>query len=326
LREANFCARSGWDVDVIVVDNSGTYQPLVHDPHGRVRVIKPRSNLGYAGGIALGTAALSKADYYLLINNDVEVLEGSLCRLLEAHLSLPNIGALQPLVLNYDGSCCDSIGSAASPLLNGYGYHDNWLGNVRIAGAGELRALEIFGVEGMAIFISNANWRRYRWDPEFFMFNEDGLLNLRLRLAGLSNYVVLGAKVRHLRGASAEGHGLKRDPIFPSFYTMRNRLLSMLYVYSAPELLIYLPLSITFELVKSIYLSARSRSTLHAYYSVMALWHLLKGGSRIRALRRLMTTMPRRNSISSLVRSGYMISAARGLAEILRDLLKGEPI
>lgn len=324
LREVSHCARSGQNVEIVVVDNSGTYRRPVADSRGRLRIIRPRSNLGYAGGIALGTTALRDADYYFLLNNDVEVLRGTICALLRAHEYLPNVGALQPLVLNQDGSCCDSIGSTASPFLYGYGYYDSWLGRIRSVSVGELKALEVFGVDGMAIFVSGANWRRYGWDPEFFMFNEDGLLTLRLKLAGLSNYVVLDAKVKHLRGASAEGRGLKRNPIFPSYYITRNRWLSMLYLYSASELLEYLPLSVLFELAKSIYLSAHLKRPLHSYYSIMALWYILKEGHRIRRLRRSMVAR-RKVTVQELVRSGGMIPAGKGIGKIVHDLISGGP-
>jgi UDP:flavonoid glycosyltransferase YjiC (YdhE family)/SAM-dependent methyltransferase len=60
-------------VDVVVVDNSGQYEPF-----GTERVLRPGANLGWAGGCNLGLATLEDQAYdaYVLLNGDTRLSRG----------------------------------------------------------------------------------------------------------------------------------------------------------------------------------------------------------------------------------------------------------
>ena len=70
-------ASVGPGVEVIVADNASTDDSvdLVERAFSSVRVIRNATNSGYAGGYNEALARVS-ADYYVLLNSDVEVTPG----------------------------------------------------------------------------------------------------------------------------------------------------------------------------------------------------------------------------------------------------------
>src|SRR5688500_9684479 len=74
-------ASASIEVDVVLVDNgctSGAVAAVENTP--RVRVLRPATNTGYAGGCQLG-AADATGDYLALVNSDALVAADALARL-----------------------------------------------------------------------------------------------------------------------------------------------------------------------------------------------------------------------------------------------------
>jgi rhamnosyltransferase len=85
-------------VEVLVVDNTpGGAELLAGAPPDRVRVLRPRGNLGLAGALNLAVREMSpESDVVLLLDQD-SVLSGDLIGLLAAHLADPTVGAAAPV-------------------------------------------------------------------------------------------------------------------------------------------------------------------------------------------------------------------------------------
>jgi GT2 family glycosyltransferase len=73
-------AEAGLRLDCVVVDNGGAPENAGLLAALEARVLRPGSNLGYAGGLVLGTAQID-APYLLLMNPDVRVRPGCLAAL-----------------------------------------------------------------------------------------------------------------------------------------------------------------------------------------------------------------------------------------------------
>ena len=89
--------------EVIVVDNNssdGTPE-LVRDSFPRVMLIRNQENLGFAKANNVGIRR-SSGEYVLLINSDVNVLDGCIERILEYMAREPRIGMLGPRMLGAD--------------------------------------------------------------------------------------------------------------------------------------------------------------------------------------------------------------------------------
>jgi GT2 family glycosyltransferase len=92
--------------EVVVVDNGGSGAGLpparAGATRGDVTMVRPRRNLGFAGGANLG-AAVARAPLLLLLNPDVVPSPGALDAMLAGFAALPDAAALAPRLLGADG-------------------------------------------------------------------------------------------------------------------------------------------------------------------------------------------------------------------------------
>jgi N-acetylglucosaminyl-diphospho-decaprenol L-rhamnosyltransferase len=86
--------------EVVVVDNSDTAALPATE---RVRVVRPRANLGFAGGANLG-ATIAAAALLLVANPDARPEPGALEALLAGFATRPDAAGLAPRLVGRDGS------------------------------------------------------------------------------------------------------------------------------------------------------------------------------------------------------------------------------
>ncbi len=304
---------------ILIVDNSQNLDPRVCRAVRDVEVtyFQPKVNLGYAGACYIAANLLKDATTLVFSNNDIILREDALLNLVETMKSLPDVGAIQPLVLINGSSKVDSIGLTCNSIMNGFNY-SNWPIKPlsRFSTKGGLEVMECFGVDGMLFMLKRDAWEEVGgWDPEYFMFNEDGLLSWKLRLAGYRNYVALDSIAYHERGGTAEGYFVKRDPIFPSYYISRNKVLSILYIYGGIWLVVYFFTSILFELMKNFALSLKNRSALNLYYYFRALAFILRNRNHIVSER---AKVPRRFDPEVFLKLGYVLPLSKSLAWLIK--------
>jgi GT2 family glycosyltransferase len=307
------------ETSIVVADNSGNlnlenYKSSCCD----VRHFNPGRNLGYAGACYAAAKLLADCSVLLFSNNDIILRENSLLTLFETMKSLPDVGAIQPLVIANGSSKVDSMGLTSNVLMQGFNY-SNWpVKTVRnfVVGNG-LKVMESFGVDGMLFAISRRAWEEVEgWDPEFFMFNEDNLLSWKLRLRGYKNYVAINSVICHERGGTAEGYFLKKNSIFPSYYISRNKMLSVLYIHEGAWLLMYFFGSSLFEFVKNLLLSIKNKSALHIYYYFEALTFVLSKHNHITSER---AKVHRKLSVQSFLQQGYILPISTSITWLLKS-------
>jgi GT2 family glycosyltransferase len=101
-------------IDVVIVDNGGEYRPVA-----REIVLKPGTNLGWADGANYGWsyALAGDWDYFVLINNDVELSAGFFAGLLLA-ATQTTAGIVAPC---YDGDfTCQHLPAVTCPMACEY--------------------------------------------------------------------------------------------------------------------------------------------------------------------------------------------------------------
>jgi GT2 family glycosyltransferase len=90
--------------EVIVIDNA-SIEDRSHDlqnEFSHIRVIRTSRNLGFTGGNNLGMK-VAKGDYFLIINNDTEIIKGDFIdKLLEPMLRDNTIGMVSPKIWYYN--------------------------------------------------------------------------------------------------------------------------------------------------------------------------------------------------------------------------------
>ena len=86
---------------IYVIDNNSTDDSVsyLETNHSDITIIKNLKNLGYAAGYNLGLSKI-EAEYYILLNTDVEVTENFISPVILLMESDRDIGICQPKVLS----------------------------------------------------------------------------------------------------------------------------------------------------------------------------------------------------------------------------------
>jgi len=221
-------ASTGVDTEVIVVDNGGTDGTTERLAGlARVTVVRPGSNLGFAGGCNAGWRR-AQGDVVFFLNQDAVVSPDALSRLAEV--------ALEPTV----GVATGSVRLADEPgVLNSWGNPFHFLGFSWSGGFGEpvppddVRR-EVTGASGTAMAVRRSLLEELGgFAEDYFAYHEDLELSLRCRLRGLTVVYVPDAVVTHR-------YEMSRNP--SKFYLLeRNRLFLVASLYERRTLALLLP-------------------------------------------------------------------------------------
>jgi len=110
-------------LQVVVADNASTDDSLamVRDDFPRVRCVALESNSGYAGGYNRALKQV-EADYYILLNSDVEVHPGWVGPLVERMEAEPELAAIQPKILSHQEPALFEYAGACGGWIDRFGY------------------------------------------------------------------------------------------------------------------------------------------------------------------------------------------------------------
>ena len=216
------------EAPLYVADNASTddsLQLLEADFPG-CNVIKLDKNWGFADGYNKALARI-EAEYYLLLNSDIEVTRHWLKPLVEFMDAHPEAAACQPKLLSLNDRGSFEYAGACGGFIDKYGY-PFCRGRIfdtleRDNGQYDSRQ-EIFWATGAALMVRSADyWRAGGLDGRFFAHNEEIDLCWRLRLLGRKIYCIPESVVYHLGGGTLpKGNPMK------TFLNFRNNL-AMLY-------------------------------------------------------------------------------------------------
>ncbi len=115
--------RNSPDAQVIVADNGSTDDSvsLMKTEFPEVILLQQKKNLGFAGGYNWALEQID-AEYYLLLNSDVEVSKNWLNPLVKLMDSDKNIAACQPKILSYDEKSRFEYAGASGGFIDKFGY------------------------------------------------------------------------------------------------------------------------------------------------------------------------------------------------------------
>ncbi|HEX3009376.1 MAG TPA: glycosyltransferase family 2 protein [Bacteroidales bacterium] len=109
--------------EIIIADNGSTDKSLelLENEFPSLRVIKLDKNYGFTGGYNKSLAQI-EAEYYILLNSDVEVTPNWDVPLLDILDTRPEVGAVMPKMLSYYNHKEFEYAGAAGGFLDKYGY------------------------------------------------------------------------------------------------------------------------------------------------------------------------------------------------------------
>lgn len=197
--------------EVIVADNASTDNSLevMHEEFPHVRRIEMTENYGFADGYNRALQQV-EAEYFLLLNSDVEVTPGWAQTLLEYMDAHPEVAACQPKVLQYprpeDGPAAFEYAGAAGGYIDRYGYpycRGRVMGSVEKDHGQYDTEATVFWATGAALLIRARDWREVGGlDGSFFAHQEEIDLCWRLRARGRLVSCCPQAVVYHVGGGT----------------------------------------------------------------------------------------------------------------------------
>ena len=219
---------SRYEATVYIADNASTddSMQLIHDKFKGCKTILLDQNYGFAEGYNRALKQI-EADYYLLLNSDVEVTHHWLTPLLEFMDAHPDVAACQPKLLSECDKDCFEYAGAAGGYLDKYGYPfcRGRIFNTIEPDSGQYDYnTEILWATGACLLIRSRDyWDAGGLDARFFAHSEEIDLCWRLRLMGRKIYCIPDSRVYHVGGGT-----LPKSNSMKTFLNFRNNL-TMLY-------------------------------------------------------------------------------------------------
>lgn len=198
---------SGLDAEVIVADNASTdgSMELMEDLFPSVRRIVLNANYGFTGGYNKALAQVD-ADYYVLMNSDIEVTSGWLSPLVEWMDSHPDCGVCGPKLRSWDNRDKFEYAGAAGGKLDRWGYpfcRGRVLKKVEKDEGQYDSPADVFWVTGACLMTRSSLWKKAEGlDDRFFAHMEEIDYCWRLQLEGYRITVVPDSVVYHLGGGT----------------------------------------------------------------------------------------------------------------------------
>lgn len=213
---------------VYVADNASTDDSLglLRTEFPACRVIELERNWGFAEGYNRALQMVD-AEYFLLLNSDIEVTHHWLTPLIEFMDSHPEAAACQPKLLSIFDRDSFEYAGASGGFIDRYGYpfcRGRIFDTVERDNGQYDYVQQIFWATGAALMIRSADWRAVGGlDGRFFAHNEEIDLCWRLRLRGRKIFCIPESAVYHVGGGTLP----KNNPM-KTYLNFRNNL-TMLY-------------------------------------------------------------------------------------------------
>jgi GT2 family glycosyltransferase len=214
--------------EVIVSDNGSDDDSVtfLREKFPQVKLILSEKNHGFAKGYN-DTLKKVEADYYALINSDVEVQPGWLTPIINLLEQDAGNAACQPKLLSYHHKNMFEYAGAAGGWLDGYGYPfaRGRIFDITEEDKGQYDSVEqVFWVTGAAMVIRSKVFHQMKgFDEYFFAHQEEIDLCWRMQLSGYKLFVNPASVVYHVGGGT-----LPRGNTLKTYLNFRNNQI-MLY-------------------------------------------------------------------------------------------------
>jgi GT2 family glycosyltransferase len=215
------------NLEIFVVDNASreTPQYFLAEHYPEVTFIRSDINLGFAGGNNLA-ARQAKGDFVFYINNDAEITEGCLEKLVSLFEKRPKLGIASPLICYFNeskGESNDLIQYAGMTQMNALTARNATIGEKTRDFGQFADAAPTAYAHGAAMMISRKAVEKVglMFDG-FFLYYEELDWCERIRKAGFEIYVEPRARIYHKESATVGASSTLK-----TYYINRNRVYFM---------------------------------------------------------------------------------------------------
>lgn len=197
----------GESVEVIMADNGSTDDSLqlLAEQFPQVKILDLKQNFGFARGYNEALKQI-EAEYYVLLNSDVEVTEGWLNAPVELMDTHPEIAAVQPKILSYQQKTHFEYAGAAGGFIDHFGFpfcRGRIFNEVEEDRGQYDQAADIFWGSGACLFVRAKLYHELGgFDADFWAHMEEIDLCWRLKNKGYRIVFTPESTVYHLGGGS----------------------------------------------------------------------------------------------------------------------------
>ncbi|ATP56377.1 glycosyl transferase family 2 [Pedobacter ginsengisoli] len=213
------------NLQLIVGDNASTDNSIefLKANYPQIRIIQNNANYGFAEGYRKILEQVD-AEYYVLLNSDVEVPENWIQPVIDMMQKDSSIAVAQPKIKwQKNRSEFEYAGAAGGYLdLHGFPFCRGRLFDTVESDHGQYNdSTEIFWASGAALFIKSKQWKEVGGlDPDFFAHMEEIDLCWRLKNLGYKVAYCADAEVYHVGGGT-----LSANNPYKTYLNFRNNLI-----------------------------------------------------------------------------------------------------
>lgn len=235
--------------EIVVADNGSTDNSVkfIEQHYPSIHLVQLSNNLGYAGGYNQALQQVT-ADYYVLLNSDVEVSPNWIDPMVKLLESNKNIGACQPKLLSWKQKDHFEYAGAAGGWIDVLGYP---FAKGRVLEYCEKdnnqydKPEPIFWASGAALFIRATTFHTlHGFDSYFFAHQEEIDLCWRAQLAGHKIFSCPTSVVWHVGGSTLPAGNSQK-----TFLNYRNNHLMLLKNLPLSQLLWVIPVRFALDAV-----------------------------------------------------------------------------
>ncbi len=211
-------------LDIVVGDNASTDGSVdfIKREYPTIRIIQNDQNYGFTGGYNRVLEQVD-ADYYILLNSDVEVLPNWIAPMISLMESDPMIAAAAPKIKSYAQKSYFEHAGAAGGFIDSFGYifcRGRLFYEIEEDKGQYGQSGEVFWASGAAMFIKRHCWDEANgFDDSFFAHMEEIDLCWRLKNKGYKVMYCAESEIFHLGGGT-----LNVENPFKTYLNFRNNL------------------------------------------------------------------------------------------------------
>jgi GT2 family glycosyltransferase len=240
------------DCDIIIADNCSTDDSVAYIKNNfpLLKLIHIPRNEGFSKGYNIALSQV-KAEFYILLNSDVEVSEGWIQPIIDLLENNSEIAACQPKILSYLDKTHFEYAGAGGGFIDilGYPFCRGRIFEKIEEDKGQYNDVkQVFWASGACLFIKAEVFHEIGgFDDYFFAHMEEIDLCWRINHAGYKIFYNGNSTVYHLGGGTLSKENPKK-----TFLNFRNNLLMLLKNSSSKELIWKIPIRILLDFIAAL--------------------------------------------------------------------------
>lgn len=284
------------NLKVVVADNNSPDDSVafVRQHYPQITIVQNDDNYGYAGGYNHALKHVN-ADYFVLLNNDIEVTPRWIEPVIEAMEKDKSIGACQPKMLDYNNKHQFEYAGAAGGFIDHLGYafcRGRLFENLEDDHGQYNNEHTVFWATGACLFIRAEVYRKlHGFDEHFFAHMEEIDLCWRMQLAGYGLKVIPASQVYHVGGGTLNKQSSKK-----TYLNFRNNLIMLTKNLPVSTLLWLIPVRSFLDLFSSFFFLinglpkqslAIHKAHSHYFFQMRKWWRLRKYNTHFKPMHEL---------------------------------------